>query len=419
MIKVIKLSDIIKYLLKLTIPIIILVVIFQVFSKKSERKAKLQEVSTEETINQENSNKTNSEDKETERNDSKEIKESSNEAKNKDENEKALMGLIKDNLTELILKDEEKENKDNQEEKKKKYAFMSELEIMESLKLAEDKTLENQENDENNKETNNENNKVNSSQEVIQARTDVTTEAVPNAVNPRFTNEYNGVKINNGTDFALTEEMLTPDIEVNKSKVAIYHTHTCESYTATENYNYTPSGNYRSTDLNFSVARVGDELESQLNSYGISVIHDKTYHDYPAYNGSYGRSLVTAERILAENSDIDIVIDLHRDAIADESYAPKVKIGDEYASQLMFVMGTNGAGSSHDNWNQNLKFAIKVMLKANELYPGLFKPIILRNTEYNQHVAKGACIIEVGSTGNTLEESMNSMKYLAKILSEI
>lgn len=50
---------------------------------------------------------------------------------------------------------------------------------------------------------------------------------------------------------------------------------------------------------------------------------------------------------------------------------------------------------------------------------GLFKPLILRNSEYNQHLAKGGCIIEVGATGNTLEESINSMKYLAKIINEI
>ena len=50
---------------------------------------------------------------------------------------------------------------------------------------------------------------------------------------------------------------------------------------------------------------------------------------------------------------------------------------------------------------------------------GLFKPIILRNSRYNQHLAKGACIIEVGATGNTLEQSMTSMKYLAKVISEV
>ncbi len=354
MIKVIRAKDLIKYLVKILIPIVIIMFSLKVISK---------------------------------------LKTSNIEC-------------IKQSLPNIIW---ENDNREEKKEKKKKYAFLSELEIMKNLKELEnnnDQKLEDEKNHDNN-------------EEIVKARTDVTTEVVPNAVNPRSTNEYNGVKINNSTDYALTEDMLKPDVEINKNKVVIYHTHTCESYTATESYNYVQSGNFRSTDLNFSVARVGDELDKQLTSYGVQVIHDKTYHDYPAYNGSYGRSLKTAESILANHSDADIVIDLHRDAIADETYAPKVKIGDEYASQLMFVMGSNVANSINANWNQNLKFAIKVMQKANELYPGLFKPIILRNSEYNQHVAKGACIIEVGSTGNTLEESMNSMKYLAKILSEI
>ena len=85
----------------------------------------------------------------------------------------------------------------------------------------------------------------------------------------------------------------------------------------------------------------------------------------------------------------------------------------------MFVIGTDGGGLCHPNWNQNLKFAIKVQQKAEELYPGLFKPIILRNSRYNQHLSKAATIIEVGATGNTLEQSLTSMKYLSKVLSEV
>ena len=85
----------------------------------------------------------------------------------------------------------------------------------------------------------------------------------------------------------------------------------------------------------------------------------------------------------------------------------------------MFVIGTDGGGLEHPNWNQNLKFAIKVQEKANELYPGLFKPIILRNSRYNQHLTKAACIIEVGATGNTMEQCLGSMKYLAKVMSEV
>ena len=178
-------------------------------------------------------------------------------------------------------------------------------------------------------------------------------------------------------------------------------------------------GTYRTTDLNYSVARVGDELQNYLTNFGFNVMHNKTYHDYPAYTGSYSRSLSTIKGVLNEFNS-DIIIDLHRDAIGSkESYAPLVKIGDDYCAQLMFVMGTNGGGLTHPNWEKNLKFAVKVQEKANEIYAGLFKPIILRNSRYNQHLGEAACIIEVGATGNTLDQALNSMKYLAEVLNEV
>ncbi len=87
------------------------------------------------------------------------------------------------------------------------------------------------------------------------------------------------------------------------------------------------------------------------------------------------------------------------------------------AAQIMFVIGTDGGGLEHPNWIQNLKLAVKIQEKANEIYPGLMKPIILRNSRYNQNLAKGATIIEIGATGNTMEECLVSMKYFAKLLS--
>ena len=86
---------------------------------------------------------------------------------------------------------------------------------------------------------------------------------------------------------------------------------------------------------------------------------------------------------------------------------------------LCLLQEQTGGGLQHLNWQQNLKFAVKVQEKANELYPGLFRPIIVRNSRYNQHLSKAANIIEVGATGNTMEECLVSMKYLAKIISEV
>ncbi|MFR2535323.1 MAG: stage II sporulation protein P [Clostridia bacterium] len=287
-----------------------------------------------------------------------------------------------------------------------KLVLGTQLEMMDTLVAKEKQKTEIKEN-------------VQKNVEIEQAKTGVSTEIVPSNVPTKFTNSYNGVQVKNETSYQLTEEMLKPDISINNKNVMIFHTHTCESYTPSDNYQYTQTGTYRTTDLNFSVARVGTELENQLKSYQYQVVHDKTYHDYPAYNGSYGRSLTTVENLLKTNPNTDMVFDVHRDAIGDYSYAPTVKIGEEYAAQIMFVIGTDGGGLAHPSWNQNLKFAVKIQEKANELYPGLFKPIILRNSRYNQHLAKAATIIEVGATGNTLDQCLVSMKYLAKVMSEV
>lgn len=236
-----------------------------------------------------------------------------------------------------------------------------------------------------------------------------------------FTNTYNSVKIKNESKYQLTNEMLIPNVELsNKKDIIIYHTHTCESYTPTSENNYVASGNFRTTDLNFSVARVGTELTNNLQARNFNVIHNTVYHDYPAYTGSYTRALSTINNILNENKNSEFIIDLHRDALgSNSSYAPCVRIGEDKVAQIMFVIGTDGGGLEHKDWLYNFKMAIKIQEKANQMYPGLFKPIILRDSRYNQHVSKGACIIEVGATGNTLEECNGSMKYLASIIEEV
>lgn len=304
------------------------------------------------------------------------------------------------------------------EEKNQQLAIQSELSVISSTTS---KTIENNQNTEQNTvqvaaESTEDLDELNKIENIS---TNVLTEVISSAYNNKYTNERNGVQIRNETSYELTEDILNPSIKVSKKNMIIFHTHTCESYTPSEKYTYQASGNYRSIDLNYTVSRVGDELEKYLKDFGYKVFHDKTFHDYPAYSGSYGRSLKTVQKLLEVNKDADIVLDIHRDAIGDNTYAPKVKIGEECAAQLMFVIGTNGSGLQHDNWQENLKFAVKVQEKANQMYPGLFKPIILRNSRYNQHLSKAACIIEVGATGNTMDECLVSMKYLSKVIDEV
>ena len=198
--------------------------------------------------------------------------------------------------------------------------------------------------------------------------TNETTEIVTNnPIKENYNIEVNGVKIKNETSFEIDESILDTELNINKENIVIFHTHTCESYTPTEQFNYEQTGNFRTTDLNYSVVRVGEELTQNLVKYGFNVNHDKTYHDYPAYTGSYTRSKATVESVLASTPS-DIIIDLHRDAIGSKSdYDPSVKIGDETVAQLMFVIGTNGGGLYHPDWRSNLKFAIKIQEKAEEI----------------------------------------------------
>lgn len=320
-----------------------------------------------------------------------------------------LISCIDDNIPAI----KQVNSNNSEEEQREKINPLNIIVNMQLNMISQTKPKEESKNKENNDQSNVQN------EQIEQAQTGLSTQIIENNVPTKFTNSYNGVQVKNETSYNLTQEMLNPDITVNSSNIIIFHTHTCESYTPTEKYNYEQTGTYRTTDLNYNVVKVGTELTNQLNSYGYKVLHNTTYHDYPAYSGSYGRSLTTVKDILSQNTNTDVVIDLHRDAIGDYLYSPKVKIGEEEVAQLMFVIGTDGGGLEHPNWNQNLKFAIKVQEKANELYPGLFKPIILRNSRYNQHLTRAACIIEVGATGNTMEQCLGSMKYLAKVMSEV
>lgn len=326
--------------------------------------------------------------------------------------------------------EKEKESKKTTNNENKIFESFLETEISSIKGMEETEKEKNQTEDsngsDNKKNTSDENksdsnNSITEDEKIILAsNSGIKTEVVtPNPIAENANVQYGNVKIKNQTTYNLTEDILNPNIKIDNKNILIFHTHSCESYTPSEKYQYSQTGNYRTTDKNYSVIRVGNELENYLKQYNINVIHDTSYHDYPSYTGSYTRSLQTVENILKTNQS-DIIIDLHRDAVGSRpDYAPTVKIGEDYAAQIMFVIGTNEGGLWHPNWQQNLKFAVKVQQKAEEMYPGLFKPIMLTKSRYNQHTGKYANIMEIGSTGNTLDQCLNSMKYLSAVLNEI
>ena len=325
-----------------------------------------------------------------------------------------VISNINKEYREIAKEDKEKDEEQNQSKNVLKGMLgvqISAINGMENIEKEKSSTISEEE--DNNENLENQTEKI----EEAGVETEVITQ---NPIKDGSNTNIGSVKIKNETSYQLTEDLFnTNDLVIDNKNIVLFHTHSCESYTSSEKYPYTPTGNYRTTDLNYTVTRLGTELETYLKKYNYNVIHNMDYHDYPAYNGSYTRSLKTVENIL-QTTPSDIIIDIHRDAIGSRNdYAPTVKIAEEEAAQLMFVIGTDEGGLWHPNWRENLKFAIKIQEKAEEMYPGLFKTMMVTTSRYNQHTGKYASIIEVGATGNTLDQCLVSMKYLAEVMHEV
>ena len=257
--------------------------------------------------------------------------------------ENSMVECLGQTVTSMSSIDEEYQKIANEEELIKEEDLLQEIlktqiSSIQGMETIEEKTKEEQENT--TEQIENDNRKNEDTQKVEVAQTGMMTQVITNnPIKESYNTEYGKVKIKNETDYTLTEDMLKPDITIENKNVVLFHTHSCESYTSSDSYPYTPTGTFRTTDLNYTVTRVGTELENQLRQYHYNVMHNTSYHDYPAYNGSYTRSLATVENIL-KTTPSDMVMDVHRDAVGSRSdYAPIVKIGEnDVAAQIMFVI---------------------------------------------------------------------------------
>lgn len=125
--------------------------------------------------------------------------------------------------------------------------------------------------------------------------------------------------------------------------------------------------------------------------------------------GAYDRSLAGIDRYLKEYPSIRFVLDVHRDAI-EASDGRQVKAvseieGQGTAAQLSLIMGSDGGRLSHPDWMENLRLAVAVQEQALTDYPTLMRPLLLRNSRYNQHATTGSLLVEVGTAGNAPEEA--------------
>ena len=151
-------------------------------------------------------------------------------------------------------------------------------------------------------------------------------------------------------------------------------------------------------------------------------MHHMGQYDVEKRDYAYSNSLPALEAILKENPSIEVVIDLHRDEVA-EGTRLVTEIGGKKMARFMFFNGLSRTRKTGDidylqNENQeaNLAFSFQMQLKAAEYYPGLTRRIYLKGYRYNMHLRPRTLLVELGAQNNTVEEAMNACDPLAHIL---
>ena len=207
------------------------------------------------------------------------------------------------------------------------------------------------------------------------------------------------------------EKDLTIDKSGEEPQILIYHTHSQEGYL-----------NSVGGDETTTVVVVGDYLETLLEERGFAVLHHKGEYDVESRDYAYSNALPGVESVLEKNPSIEVVIDLHRDAVAEDRHLVSTQCGKD-AAQLMFFNGlsyTKKQGNidylKNPYIDDNLAFSFQMQVLCNEYYPGSTRKIYLKGYRYNMHLKPKSLLVEVGAQTNTLEEAYNSMEILAHAL---
>ena len=219
------------------------------------------------------------------------------------------------------------------------------------------------------------------------------------------------------------ETLMNEDLKIDNTtggeKILIYHTHSQEMFADSVE-----------GDVNTSIVGVGRYLTELLEEkYGIATLHHEGVYDL--VNGVLDRSMAydLAEpeiaQILADHPTIEVVIDLHRDGVADDTHLV-TEVNGKQTAQIMFFNGLSRTRANGDidylpnpYIQDNLAFSLQLQIEAARKYPGFTRHIYLRGYRYNMHLAPRTLLIEAGAQTNTVEEMKNAMEVLADILNEV
>lgn len=218
----------------------------------------------------------------------------------------------------------------------------------------------------------------------------------------------------------------TPDIHIDRKsdqpQVLIVHTHTTEGYLTYDAGFYNPADVERTQDHTKNICAAGESIAKALRAAGIATLHDTTVHDYPKYTGAYSRSEQTVKAAMEKYPTVKVVLDVHRDAmIANDTHTkPTVTVNGQKAAQMMIIAGVVSTEAlPHPNWEQNFRFAVRLQQSLATTYPDLMRPLSLVASRYNQHLANGYLLVEIGTDVNTVSEAVYSGEMLGKTLANL
>lgn len=206
-------------------------------------------------------------------------------------------------------------------------------------------------------------------------------------------------------------------------RVLIYHTHTSEMYLGPERAETSLRDShyvFRSAkdDKQTGVMEVGQYMAERLSALGIPVLHEKKIHDFPSIAYSYLNSETTLRELLEKYPTIEVVLDIHRDAMIPE---PVVVLEGKRVARILLLLGSaEDIPRPHPYHEENLRFAQRLYAVGAAEFPGLIRPLQVRSdARFNQHLHPQSLLIEVGTVQNTLEEALRAAEYLSLLLAKL
>lgn len=225
-----------------------------------------------------------------------------------------------------------------------------------------------------------------------------------------------------GPDQLNADDLLSRSMKIEKQgdapKILIFHTHSQEAFIDSVE-----------GDTDTTIVGMGKLLAERLNALGIPTIHHPGVYDL--INGQLDRSAAYeyaeagVRPILEEHPSIEVVIDLHRDGVGEDTHLV-TEVNGKPTAQIMFF---NGLSRTKDNGDiaylpnpyiqDNLAFSLQMKLTAEQMYPGFTRRIFLRGYRYSLHMRPKSLLIEAGAQTNTVEEMRNAMELLAVTLQKV